>query len=255
MKRVVLLFAVLFGLSANAQSYVSISDINYVSPTDLAACNDTSSYLGQTVITRGVVVTPGNVTEVASGSVTGGLRPFIFIQDTTVGGQSSPFAGIEVMGVYTSSTGSLQVPATFTQALPGDIVEVKGVVGEYNGSNQLSLADANSFSIVSTTTDPVVSDTITVGDLNDAQFVNNVSTGEQYEGSFVTLTDVTVTQVIPFSGNRVSFNIVDGNGNAMNVSDRFLAQKLSSWTTVNPNSPQTQGSFVPPVPGTFYNSI
>ena len=129
------------------------------------------------------------------------------------------------------------------------------MVGEYNGSNQLSLADANSFSIVSTTTDPVVSDTITVGDLNDAQFVNNVTTGEQYEGSFVTLTDVTVTQVIPFSGNRVSFNIVDGNGNAMNVSDRFLAQKLSSWTTVNPNSPQTQGSFVPPVPGTFYNSI
>jgi len=59
MKRVVLLFAVLFGLSANAQSYVSISDINYVSPTDLAACNDTSSYLGQTVITRGVVVTQG----------------------------------------------------------------------------------------------------------------------------------------------------------------------------------------------------
>ena len=150
----------------------------------MAACNDTSSYLGQTVITRGVVVTPGNVTEVASGSVTGGLRPFIFIQDTTVGGQSSPFAGIEVMGVYTSSTGSLQVPATFTQALPGDIVEVKGVVGEYNGSNQLSLADANSFSIVSTTTDPVVSDTITVGDLNDAQFVNNVTTGEQYEGFF-----------------------------------------------------------------------
>ena len=40
-----------------------------------------------------------------------------------------------------------------------------------------------------------------------------------------TLTDV--TQVIPFSGNRVSFNIVDGNGNAMNVSDRFLAQKLN----------------------------
>ena len=255
MKRVVLFFVVLAGLSVNAQNYVSISDINYVSPADLAACNDTSSYLGQTVITRGVVVTPGNVTEVASGSVTGGLRPFIFIQDTAVGGQSTPFAGIEVMGVYQSSTGSLQVPATFTQALPGDIVEVKGVVGEYNGSNQLSLADANSFSIVNTITSPVVSDTIAVGDLNDAQFVNNVATGEPYEGSFVTLTDVTVTQVIPFSGNRVSFNIVDGNGNAMNVSDRFLAQKLNSWTTVNPNSPQSQGAFVPPVPGTFYNSI
>src|SRR6056300_1473051 len=219
-------FAV-FGMTAFAQNYVSISDINYVSPTDLAACNDTSSYLGQTVITRGVVVTPGNVTEVASGSVTGGARPFIFIQDTAVGGQSTPFAGIEVMGVYTSSTGSLQVPATFTQALPGDIVEVKGVVGEYNGSNQLSLADANSFSIVSLTSDPIVSDTITVGDLNDAQFVNNLTTGEQYEGSFVTVTDVTVTSVVFFSGNRVSVNVADANGNSINLSDRFLAQKMN----------------------------
>ena len=247
-------FAV-FGMTAFAQNYVSITDINYVSPTDLAACDDTSAYLGQTIITRGVVVTPGNVSEVASGSVTGGSRPFIFIQDTAVGGQSTPFAGIEVMGVYTSSTGALQVPATFTQALPGDIVEVKGVVGEYNGSNQLSLADANSFSIVSVTSDPVVSDTITVGDLNDAQFVNNVTTGEQYEGSFVTLTDVTVTSVVYFSGNRVSVNVADANGNSINLSDRFLAQKMTSWSTVNPNSPQTQGAFAPPVPGTFYTSI
>ena len=247
-------FAV-FGMTAFAQNYVSISDINYVSPTDLAACEDTSAYLGQTIITRGVVVTPGNVSEVASGSVTGGARPFIFIQDTAVGGQSTPFAGIEVMGVYTSSTGSLQVPATFTQALPGDIVEVKGVVGEYNGSNQLSLADANSFSIVSLTSDPIVSDTITVGDLNDPQFVNNLTTGEQYEGSFVTVTDVTVTSVVFFSGNRVSVNVADANGNSINLSDRFLAQKMSSWSTVNTNSPQSQGSFVPPVPGTFYNSI
>ncbi len=247
-------FAV-FGMTAFAQNYVSITDINYVSPTDLAACDDTSAYLGQTIITRGVVVTPGNVSEVASGSVTGGSRPFIFIQDTAVGGQSTPFAGIEVMGVYTSSTGALQVPATFTQALPGDIVEVKGIVGEYNGSNQLSLADANSFSIVSVTSDPVVSDTITVGDLNDAQFVNNVATGEQYEGSFVTLTDVTVTSVVYFSGNRVSVNVADANGNSINLSDRFLAQKMTSWSTVNPNSPQTQGAFAPPVPGTFYTSI
>lgn len=247
-------FAVL-GMTAFAQNYVSITDINYVSPTDLAACDDTSAYLGQTIITRGVVVTPGNVSEVASGSVTGGSRPFIFIQDTAVGGQSTPFAGIEVMGVYTSSTGALQVPATFTQALPGDIVEVKGIVGEYNGSNQLSLADANSFSIVSVTSDPVVSDTITVGDLNDAQFVNNLATGEQYEGSFVTLTDVTVTSVVNFSGNRVSVNVADANGNSINLSDRFLAQKMTSWSTVNPNSPQTQGAFAPPVPGTFYTSI
>ena len=244
-----------FAASAQTVPYVSITNINNVSATDLAACDDTSAYLGQTIRTRGVVVTPGWATEVASGSVTGGLRPFIFIQDTAVGGQSSPWAGIEVMGVYTASDGSLQVPSTFTQVLAGDIVEIKGLVGEYNGSNQLSLVDANSFSIVGTTNDPVTSDTASLGDLNDALQVNQLTTGEQYEGSFVTLENVTVTAVIPFSGNRVSFNVADASGNTINVSDRFLAQKLSSYSTVNPQSPQTQGSFVPPVPGTFFNSL
>ena len=255
--RLLLLAMTVFGLGAAAQTvpYVSITNINNVSATDLAACNDTSAYLGQTIRTRGVVVTPGWATEVASGSVTGGLRPFIFIQDTTVGGQSSPWAGIEVMGVYTASDGSLQVPSTFTQVLAGDIVEIKGVVGEYNGSNQLSLVDANSFSIVGTTTDPVTSDTVALGDLNDALQVNQLTTGEQHEGAYVTLENVTVTAVIPFSGNRVSFNVADASGNTINVSDRFLAQKLSSYSTVNPQSPQTQGSFVPPVPGTFFNSL
>ncbi|MEL0025870.1 MAG: hypothetical protein VW775_02265, partial [Schleiferiaceae bacterium] len=97
--RLLLLAMTVFGLGAAAQTvpYVSITNINNVSATDLAACNDTSAYLGQTIRTRGVVVTPGWATEVASGSVTGGLRPFIFIQDTAVGGQSSPWAGIEVM--------------------------------------------------------------------------------------------------------------------------------------------------------------
>jgi hypothetical protein len=96
---------------------------------------------------------------------------------------------------------------------------------------------------------------VPLSQLNDPNRVNNVVTGEQWEGSFVELQNVTVTEVLPFSGNRISFNVVDANGNKINVSDRFLAQKLPSWTTVNPNSPQTTGSFVPPVPGTFYTSL
>lgn len=255
-KQLLTLFFALVGLAAYAQpNYVSITDINYVSPTNLANCNDTSAYLGQTIRTYGVVVTPGWASEVASGSVDGGSRPFIFIQDTANGAQSTPFGGIEVMGVYTASDGSLQVPATFTQTLAGDVVEVIGVVGEFNGSNQLSLVDANSFSIVGTVNDPVVSDTVSLGDLNDGQRVNKLATGEPYEGSFVTFENVTVSAVYQFSGNRVSFDVQDANGNTMNISDRFLAQKTSSWSTVNPNSPQTQGTFVLPVPGTFFNSL
>jgi hypothetical protein len=257
MKKQLLFLAMLcigFGMNAQTIPYVSITDVNFVSPTDLSACNDTSAYLGDTIKTRGIVVIDGNLSEVASGSVTGGARPFIHIVDTAGGGATTAFSTIELMGVYTDANGGLQVPATFTQVVAGDLVEVTGIVGEFNGSGQLSLLDANSFSVLGTgspTTPPILQ----VGDFNDPNRVNDLTTGEQWEGAFVKLTNVTVTEVIFFSGNRVSFNIIDGNGNKLNVSDRYLAQKLPSYQTVNPNSPQTTGSFVPPVPGTFYNSL
>jgi hypothetical protein len=96
---------------------------------------------------------------------------------------------------------------------------------------------------------------VAVGLLNDAQRVNIPTTGEQWENAFVEFQNVTVTEVISFGGNRISFNVVDAAGNKINVSDRFLAQKLPSYQTVNPASPQVTGSFVPPVPGTFYSSL
>ena len=48
---------------AYAQTPASIYDISFVSPTDLAACSDTSQYLNDTVTTRGIVVVPGNLSE------------------------------------------------------------------------------------------------------------------------------------------------------------------------------------------------
>jgi hypothetical protein len=249
------LFTGLLLMGQTSPPFVSIYDINYVSPADLAACNDTSSYLGDTVLTRGIVVVDGNLSEVASGSVQGGNRPFIFLVDTADGGSPGPFKGIELMGVYEDANGTLLAPPSFTQVIAGDIVEVKGIVGEFNGSNQLSLADANSFSVVGFISTPPVADTVPLADFNDANRINQIATGQPYEGAFVTLENVTVSAVIPFGGNRVSFDIVDGSGNRMNVSDRFLAQRLPSHQTVNPNSPQQTGSFVPPVPGTFYNSL
>ena len=69
-----------------ALPYTSITNIQYVSATDLANCNDTSAYLGDTVMTYGIVVTPGDRSEVASGSVQGGHRPFLFIVDTVAQG-------------------------------------------------------------------------------------------------------------------------------------------------------------------------
>ena len=95
MKKILLsLVAMAAGTWAMAQTPVSIYDISYVSPADLAACIDTNQYLGDTVITRGYVVTPGNLSEVASSSVTGGSRPFIYLLDTaSANGAAGSFLG------------------------------------------------------------------------------------------------------------------------------------------------------------------
>ncbi len=252
---IAILLGSLFAMHAQTIPYVSIYNLNFVPAAQLAACNDTSAYLGDTVRTRGIVVTDGNLSEVASGSVQGGNRPFIFIVDTAGGGAPGPFKGIEVMGVYTNASGQLVPHPTITNVIAGDIVEITGRVGEFNNGLQLEVLDANSFSIVGSATAPT-STVVPVGQLNDVNRINIPTTGEQWEGAFVELTNVTVVEMIPFSGgSRISFNVADANGNLINVSDRFLAMKLPSYTTVNPASPATAGSFVPPVVGTFYSSL
>lgn len=263
-KLVTLLSLMVLGIVGHAQTYpyVSITQINTVSPSNLAACNDTSSYLGDTVRTRGIVVTDGGLTEVPSGSVQGGLRPFIHIVDTTGGGAATAFSGIEIMGVVEDVNGNLIPHPSFVYVQAGDIVEITGIVGEFNNGNQMSLLDANSFNIVGSTSAPTAT-VRTVGDFNDVNRVNILTTGEQWENSFVEIQNVTVVNVDLFAGGtRVSFDVADANGNIMNVSDRYIAQKMVNYQVLNPNSPYATanggpgtGLFVPPTIGTFYNSI
>lgn len=260
MRKLLPLFLGLFMTSLlSAQSYplVTIQQINQV--IDLAACNDTSVYLGDTVRFRAHVVTDGGLSEVASSSVQGGNRPFIYMIDTAMGGVVDSLSGIEVMGVYTDGSGNLQPIPGFTALFQGDKVEVTAVVEQYENNTQLTTLDVNSVTLLTSGDLPssaFVPKTLPLGDLNDAQRVNNVQSGEYWQNSFVELQNVTVVQVIPFSGNRVSFNVADAAGNVINVSDRFLAQKTPSFSTVNPNSPSNgTGSFVAPSVGTFYSSL
>jgi hypothetical protein len=262
-KTLTLFFGLMLAFTAQAQiPFVTVTDINYVTPMDLQNCNDTTVYLGDTVRTFGIVVIDGGLSEVASGSVQGGLRPFIHIVDTANGGATDPFASIEVMGVITDANGNLIPHPNFIYVAPGDIVEVVGIVGEFDGSNQLALVDGNSFNVVGSTTAPTPA-VVPLGDLNDQNAVNQLPTGEPWEGAYVKLENVTVSEIIYFSGgSRVSFNIEDASGNRLNVSDRYIAQKLPSHQVLNANSPNSTaaggpgtGTFVVPVPGTFYNSI
>ncbi|NBG65783.1 T9SS type A sorting domain-containing protein [Acidiluteibacter ferrifornacis] len=260
MKKILLsLVAMAAGTWAMAQTPVSIYDISYVSPSDLAACIDTNQYLGDTVITRGYVVTPGNLSEVASSSVTGGSRPFIYLLDTaSANGAAGSFLGIEVMG----AVGNTPAPA-IEGAQSGDLIEITGIVNQYQGGLQLTPLTSSSVTLITPSAITPTPALISIGDLNDQSRVNKLTTGEQWEGSFVEFQNVTVIGVSFFGGgSRVSFDIADANGNEINVSDEFLAQRLPSHTVVNPNSPNSvanggpgTGTFVAPVVGTVYSSI
>jgi DNA/RNA endonuclease YhcR with UshA esterase domain len=257
MKKVLfLLVALVAGSTAWGQAapFQRITQIQYVSPTLLASCQDSTPFNNQIVRTRGIVVTPGNASEVASGSVQGGSRPFFFIVDTATNGAAGPFKGMEIMGAYRNAQNQLVPLPNVELLIPGDLIEFTGKVTEFNHGTQMEPNSVNSLVILGSRPAPAPA-TVLLSQLNDAMRVNIPTTGEQWENAFVEFQNVTVTEVLPFSGNRVSFNVVDGQGNKINVSDRFLAQKLPSWQTVNPASPQTSGSFTPPVPGTFYSSL
>ncbi len=261
MRNLLTLFVVACSLAfSQAQTYplVTVSQIN--TNIDRANCNDTSVALGDTVRIRVHVVTDGGLSEVASGSVQGGNRPFIYMIDTSANGAATPDQGIEVMGVYEDASSNLQPVPGFTALFQGDKVEVTGIVEQFSGNTQFTTLDVNSVTLLASGDLPASAFTpavVPLGDLNDNQRVNNVQQGEQWQNSFVELQNVTVVQVTPFSGNRVSFDVQDANGNLINVSDRFLAQRTPSHTIVNPNSPSTSGtgSFVPPSVGTFYTSL
>lgn len=260
MRQIITLFTLALSLSLWSQSpqLVTIDQIN--NPIDLAACNDTSSLLGDTVRFRAHVVTDGGLSEVASGSVQGGNRPFIYVIDTAANGTATPFNGIEIMGVYEDAQNNLQPVPGFTGLFQGDKIEVTGVVEQFDGNTQFTTIGASGVTLLKSgdlAPSAFSPAQVPLGDLNDANRVNQVSTGEQWQNSFVELTNVTVVQVIPFGGNRVSFNVQDSAGNILNVSDRFLAQKTASHTVVNPNSPSNSGTgnFVAPSVGTFYSSL
>lgn len=262
MKRILILFvAVLSTGSLFGQSNIPLSTIMQITqPVDLANCNDTAVALGDTVRFRAHVVTDGGLSEVASGSVAGGNRPFIYMVDTTANGATDSLAGIEVGGWYRDANNSLQPVPGFTALFQGDKVEVVGVVEMFDGNVQIACLDANAVTLISSgdlAPSAFVPKSLQVGDFNDNNRVNIPASGEYWENSFVELTNVTVVQVTPFSGNRVSFDVADAQGNTLNVSDRFLAQRTPSHQTVNPNSPSTSGtgSFVPPAVGTFYTSL
>ncbi|MEL6651900.1 MAG: hypothetical protein AAFQ87_13950, partial [Bacteroidota bacterium] len=228
MKKLFLLLCLggmLIGL--RAQDTLSIQQIQTVAANDLAACIDTSFYLGDTVYTYGTVVMDGGLAQATNGRN-------VWLQNGT-----GPFSGIDLYTINVPTP----VPGTdVLDLLAGDSVVVLGIIDRFGNETeilplQITVVGAGN---------PVQTLEIPLGDLNDGTQENQPETGEQWEGSYVTLTDLTVSSVSFFSGNsRVSFICSDAQGNLVNISDRFLVQRL----------PGNGGTFVAPSQGDRFDTI
>lgn len=235
MRKFLLLLTMLSGLGWSLQAQVTnttIQNIQTVSTQDLAACIDSSSLNGDTVTITGVVVT----------------YPDSCSNTTTNRGQLwmrsgyGDFSGLDVIQFFDPSQNG------FTSVLPGDSISITGVVDEFGAETELIPYDGGPSIQILGAGATITSTVVDACDLNDSNRENQITTGERWEGQYVELQDVTVTSVDFFSGGtRVSFNVENAAGCVVNISDRFLVQRLPNG---NP-----AGSFVPPSVGDKFDHI
>lgn len=207
----------------------TIQQIQTRTPVQLAACNDTSAYEGDTVIVRGVVVTAGDSSTAASGRN-------VWIKDG-----NGAWHGLDVFAISSSTA---TTPDDLKDLVEGDSVEIVGRIDEYLGESEI-----RPISVTIVGSKPAPTPTlVTIAALNDNTQTNILTTGEQWEGVYVELQNVTVTAVSYFSGGtRVSFTVEDASGNKLNVSDRFICARMPIGTPAGP--------FVPPTVGDVYTSL
>lgn len=239
-KNLLSLGLLIFGVSfaANAQYPLkTIQEVQTVTPQNLAAGNDASPIAAtDTVRIRGVVVMDAGLSTLVQGKQ-------VWIQTN----DGSPFSGIDIYQPSPSTAGD-DGGTGILSLVAGDSVEITGRVEEYQGETEFIPILTNPATPIQLLGSGITvkSKLVSAGELNDNNRNNILTTGEQYEGQYIELRNMTVVTVDPFSnGSRVSFNIADAAGNRVNVSDRFIAMRL----------PATGGTFIAPNVGDFITSI
>lgn len=192
---------------------VTIKDIQEATSANLSNCVDESPMVGDTVTVRGKVVMDGGLEQLTSAKQ-------VWLQSDTGG----PWSGLDIYDVIANGT-----TEDIDNLLAGDSIEIVGVVLEYQGETELAPIGANSVTLYGQS-QTIHSTVVSVGAFNDNQQNNILTTGEQWEGVFCEIQNVTVVSVDFFTsgGDRVSFTVQDQNGNVMNVGDRFAVQRLPS---------------------------
>jgi len=239
-KKLLSMAMLLFGaFTAQAQYPLkTIQEVQTVSQQNLAAGLEASSIpTTDTIRIRGVVIMDAGL----SGLV-GGKQVWIQTNDGT------SFSGIDLYQNFPGSTVTGDAGTGILSLVAGDSVEITGNVLEYQGETEFVPVNTTPATPIQILGGGIALKTklITAAELNDANRNNILTTGEQYEGMYVEIRNLTVSTVDYFAnGSRVSFNVVDAAGNKINVSDRFKAFKL----------PAAGGTFVPPNVGDVLTSI
>lgn len=231
MKQLLILCLVGFATTLFAQqdTIVTIQQIQFVPVDSLVNCDDRPNFENDTVITHGTVVMAGDISTLAGGHN-------IWIQSGT-----GPFSGIEIFG----DAGTVPIPNAGTSILdllPGDSIEIRGIVIDFDHTTEILPLEITVVDFGK----PVKANPVDPADINDANRINQPATGEEWEGAYVELYNVTAGPPIPFSNNtRSSFNVSDGDGNLINISPRFEVMSL----------PATGGTFVEFADGTVFDTI
>ncbi|MCP4123086.1 MAG: hypothetical protein GY751_15140, partial [Bacteroidetes bacterium] len=136
----------------------------------------------------------------------------------------------------------------------GNEVQVTGVVTNFSGFTQVALLPINStIESFSTLPDPIVMsiDSFMVSDGGGGQIIAR-NPGEKYEGVYVELQDVFVTDVDP-SGDRFFWTIKDAVGNGIQVRDMSghfrndaNDDECPDWLDGTPGVSYTPTTFAPP---------
>lgn len=273
MKKLVLSFCVLMlSVLANAQNpypVVPIDTVQYVNMGKLTVPfpNDSSDYVNpffknsmytDTVRFDGIVLFDPRLYGLSTS------RKATVLSADTFG---RPWGGVEIMCEPSGSGRTLAQLLNdnkfYDNLKPGTRVRATGVIrtfrgtapagtrqgqsqvnmirGNINWDNGIEILDLEPKTVTAT---PIRIDSLMTGNAGVGQVQNKVS-GEQWEGSYVELRDVTVFSR-QASGSRWFWSVADENGNAIDVSD------FSAWFRNDNNSDSvlTAGRFAPPLPGT-----
>lgn len=250
MKRFYLFFfAMTFGvLAAFSQTFplITIQQVQQVPNDSLgtSSTGDLSPYEGDTVRIRGVVVTPPG--SAVSGSTNG---RWIWIQDG-----SGPWSGINVRYSSSGSAGAT-TPDDMLNIVPGDSVEIIGVVSEFLNETQIDPLPSGGFTILTGVGGLSPVRTVQYSDLSVFQLTNppipSTVQGEPLEATFAEFINVEVTNVVPTSTD-IRFTVKDASNNEVEVYDTYTVQQPS---VVSGNNQIPYPPFNPPVVGDVFDTL